>query len=180
MPGTFSNIYNFGGTWVGSHDGRNARMSITIQPHIGAGSGAFAVIITFDVLDAFERYQNGGSFGSYHVENTDGSSHVLHDIVLWRAWGEGQAVLKRLYLHTWNIDYLSGISEWNGREFGLSFRRDDLSSVSAGMTVSLQCAGAGPEPNRFLDGRTADGSVGLAPSTDPPFSGTRWIVYQSS
>ena len=29
-------------------------------------------------------------------------------------------------------------------------------------------------PNRFLDGRAQDGSVGLAPFITPPFSGTRW------
>jgi hypothetical protein len=29
---------------------------------------------------------------------------------------------------------------------------------------------------RFLDGRTQDGSVGLAPNTDPPFTGTHWSV----
>jgi hypothetical protein len=30
--------------------------------------------------------------------------------------------------------------------------------------------------NRFLDGRTQNGSVGLAPNTDPPFTGTHWEV----
>lgn len=29
---------------------------------------------------------------------------------------------------------------------------------------------------RFLDGRTQFGAVGLAPNTDPPFTGTRWEV----
>src|SRR4029453_4267959 len=29
---------------------------------------------------------------------------------------------------------------------------------------------------RFLDGRTGTGDVGLAPNTDPPFTGTRWQV----
>lgn len=39
--------------------------------------------------------------------------------------------------------------------------------------VALECLGNIPGP-RWLDGRTQNGSVGLAPSTDPPFSGTRW------
>jgi hypothetical protein len=38
---------------------------------------------------------------------------------------------------------------------------------------TFECLGDLPG-NRFLDGRTRDGTVGLAPSTDPPFSGTRW------
>jgi len=41
--------------------------------------------------------------------------------------------------------------------------------------VALKCLGD-IEGNRFLDGRTGDGSVGLAKSTDPPFTGTRWQV----
>jgi hypothetical protein len=41
--------------------------------------------------------------------------------------------------------------------------------------VMRRCLGLIDGP-RFLDGRTADGTVGLAPSTDPPFSGTHWQV----
>jgi hypothetical protein len=41
--------------------------------------------------------------------------------------------------------------------------------------VALKCLG-NVEGRRWLDGRTADGSAGLAPTTDPPFTGTRWEV----
>ena len=41
--------------------------------------------------------------------------------------------------------------------------------------VALQCVGTGNGP-KWLDGRTADGTVGLAPSTENPFTGTRWEV----
>ncbi len=43
--------------------------------------------------------------------------------------------------------------------------------------VTLECLSdlAGP---RFLDGRVADGSVGLAPHTDWPFTGTWWAVVR--
>src|SRR5215212_10201633 len=42
--------------------------------------------------------------------------------------------------------------------------------------ITLECLG-GPENVRFfLDGRTAEGNVGLAPTTKPPFTGTRWEV----
>jgi len=82
------------------------------------------VIITFEELDRDERYDNEG-IGRQHVETTDGSSHILHDIELFRPDGEGKVLLKRLYLHTWDVDYLSGISEWNGIEYGLSFKRED-------------------------------------------------------
>jgi hypothetical protein len=42
-------------------------------------------------------------------------------------------------------------------------------------SVALECLGHIDGP-RFLDGRTEDGTVGLASSTDEPFSGTRWEV----
>ena len=32
------------------------------------------------------------------------------------------------------------------------------------------------QPNKFLDGRTQNGIVGLAPHTNPPFTGTRWEI----
>lgn len=44
--------------------------------------------------------------------------------------------------------------------------------------VTLQCMGADQNPNfEFLDGRTTDGSVGLAPSTDGVFTGTHWTPF---
>ena len=45
-----------------------------------------------------------------------------------------------------------------------------------GNDVSLRCLGNVNGP-RYLDGRTADGSVGLAPDLSKKFSGTKWHVY---
>ena len=41
--------------------------------------------------------------------------------------------------------------------------------------VTLKCLGDINGP-RWLDGRTGNGTVGLAPRTDPPFTGTKWEV----
>src|SRR5215470_17173693 len=41
--------------------------------------------------------------------------------------------------------------------------------------VGLKCLGNIEGP-RWLDGRTGNGTVGLAKTTDPPFTGTRWEV----
>ena len=41
--------------------------------------------------------------------------------------------------------------------------------------VGLKCLGTVEGP-RWLDGRTGNGSVGLAKTTDPPFTGTKWEV----
>jgi hypothetical protein len=50
-----------------------------------------------------------------------------------------------------------------------------MSDLNVGDTVHIVCLGDVPGPN-YLDGRTGDGSVGLAPSTDDPYTGTRWRV----
>ena len=42
-------------------------------------------------------------------------------------------------------------------------------------TYCFKCLGDVEGP-RWLDGRTGDGTVGLAPNTDPPYTGTRWEV----
>lgn len=42
-------------------------------------------------------------------------------------------------------------------------------------TYFLKCLGDVEGP-RWLDGRTGDGTVGLAPNTDPPYTGTKWEV----
>jgi hypothetical protein len=47
--------------------------------------------------------------------------------------------------------------------------------LKAGNNVSLKCLGDIPGP-RYLDGRTANGTVGLAPNLSPKFSGTMWRV----
>jgi hypothetical protein len=41
--------------------------------------------------------------------------------------------------------------------------------------VALKCLGNIEGP-RWLDGRTGNGTVGLAKTTDPPFTGTKWEV----
>jgi hypothetical protein len=52
------------------------------------------------------------------------------------------------------------------------FRTGDL--------VILECLGddAEKDGNRYLDGRTGDGTVGLAPKTRGRFTGTRWKIVK--
>ncbi len=50
-----------------------------------------------------------------------------------------------------------------------------MSNITVGVSLTLKCLGS-IEGSRFLDGRTGDGTVGLAPSTDSPFTGTHWEV----
>jgi hypothetical protein len=50
--------------------------------------------------------------------------------------------------------------------------------LRTGDHVSLRCLGNIPGP-RYLDGRTANGTVGLAPNMSPEFNGTRWRVVRA-
>jgi len=57
--------------------------------------------------------------------------------------------------------------------------RAHASLLKPGNNVSLRCLGKirGPNYPNYLDGRTRDGSVGLAPKLTPTFSGTKWKVF---
>jgi hypothetical protein len=47
------------------------------------------------------------------------------------------------------------------------------------IVVALKCLGDSQGP-RWLDGRTADGTVGLAPAIDPRITGTKWEVIPAN
>lgn len=50
-------------------------------------------------------------------------------------------------------------------------------SLDSGTIISVECLGVLFDPRyRYLDGRTGDGTVGLAPSFGGGYTGTRWRV----
>lgn len=54
-----------------------------------------------------------------------------------------------------------------------------VGDLRTGQYIALENKGANPNPDfLFLDGRTADGSVGLAPDKTAPYSGTKWQVTE--
>jgi hypothetical protein len=63
----------------------------------------------------------------------------------------------------------------SGNHCAANFVLRDTSGFALGDTVSLICLGTIPGA-RFLDGRTGNGTVGLAPNNDVPFTGARWQV----
>ena len=109
----FRNRSDFLGTYVGRNDGRRARLEIRDTK---ADSPWPMFHITFTDLDrdvtARGLHQERGS-----------EEHVLTDIELEWQGQSGTKNMKSLHLHTWNTDYLSGISLWRGREFGMLFER---------------------------------------------------------
>ena len=63
----------------------------------------------------------------------------------------------------------------SGNHAAANFVLFDKGGFGIGDIVSLISLGSVAGP-RYLDGRTADGTVGLAPNTDAPFTGAKWQV----
>ena len=65
------------------------------------------------------------------------------------------------------------------QEFALPFGNfDHISLEWFGNHVPFSSSKSASPINKFLDGRTQNGTVGLAPHTNPPFTGTRWEVVR--
>jgi hypothetical protein len=63
--------------------------------------------------------------------------------------------------------------------YALPFRNfDHISLEWYSNTVPFSFSRSTAPINKFLDGRTQNGTVGLAPHTNPPFTGTRWEVVR--
>ena len=109
----FHSTDDFIGSYHGSYDGRNASLAIT------SGISFNTILrITFKDLDRNETYE-----GQWSAPETSPETHILADMTLNRVGGSGQVYWSKLYLHTWNTSYMSGVSVWNNIEFGMSFTR---------------------------------------------------------
>lgn len=111
---SLATLRKFVGSYTGRNDGRRARMSISMpnpnQPMLSI------------VLRDLDR---NVEFRGRHRANPAGPqfAHILRDVRLRRTTqGEGK-VFELLLLHTWNDDYISGVTVWRGREFGATFER---------------------------------------------------------
>ncbi len=51
-------------------------------------------------------------------------------------------------------------------------------TLSDSSIITIYCLGTGPGNYKLLDGRTGDGTGGLAPDTGKRYSGIRWQVYR--
>ena len=115
----FKDVFDFSGSYHGSYDGRDAR--VTIQEGGAPGTVGFNTefTVTFTDIQRNEIYQ-----GIASVPEAALDVHVLSDFTLDRSGGGDSIHWSRLHLHTWDISYMSGVSLWAGTEYGMSFRRD--------------------------------------------------------
>jgi len=61
--------------------------------------------------------------GEWATAEGSPATHILADITLNQVGGSGQVHWAKLYLHSWNISCMSGVSVWNNTEFGMPFTR---------------------------------------------------------
>jgi hypothetical protein len=70
-------------------------------------------------------------------------------------------------------------SRWTEERAGEWLQGSAIVDLTDHQVYYLKCLGSVPG-NRWLDGRTADGTVGLAPLTTWPFTGTRWRAHKQT
>ncbi len=114
----FNNVNDFVGSYSGSYDGRHAEVTIMAGAQ-GVVSFNTLFTVTFTDLDRNEQYQ-----GIAAVQEGAIDTHIFSDFTLNRVAGNGSVYWSKLYLHTWDTSYISGVSVWNNIEFGMSFRRN--------------------------------------------------------
>ncbi|WP_030574671.1 hypothetical protein [Streptomyces aureocirculatus] len=113
-PRRVQDVRAFHGTWLGSYDGRNARLEIVAQQQ--PPSTNYTLFLKFIELERNETY-------SGYVQNVPLDAHEVRNITLT---GPSTLIWPTLLQHTWNTDYLSGTSSWNGTGFPMSFSRSTI------------------------------------------------------
>jgi hypothetical protein len=116
MMANFQGIGDFVGTYRGNYDGRNAQVIIQAGAE-GIVSFNSLFTVTFTDLDRNETYKGIATIPEAVI------THIMSDFQLDSVGGNGSVYWSRLFLHTWDIAYLSGVSVWNNTEYGMSFRR---------------------------------------------------------
>ena len=105
------------GTYEGRVDGRRARLEVSVK-HVSQEQLATYNIVLED-LERGVRF-TGEGWLYYSKPKT---RHIMRIRQPLTSKNGTQKDVQRLLLHTWDVDYVSGHSTWNGRDFGLLFER---------------------------------------------------------
>ncbi|MGB0931939.1 MAG: hypothetical protein ACPGVB_14240, partial [Chitinophagales bacterium] len=108
----FNNVRQFYGYFVGRIDGRNANLKIE---RTSGGKIAYTLVDT-DRNVTFKAQTNS-------ISVDDARPHVMRSLTLRSTDGRHTKTIGGLFLHTWNTNYISGYSVWNGKEYGNFFVR---------------------------------------------------------
>ena len=110
----FERTTDFIGSYRGSYDGRNA--SVKISSLI-----SFKLVLEIVFTDIDHKLTYKGIWAA--PSEVSPPTHILANIKLNQVGGSDQIYWSKLYLHTWDISYMSGVSVRNNVEFGMSFTR---------------------------------------------------------
>jgi hypothetical protein len=110
----FESAADFAGNFEGHYDGRLAHLQIdTVRQGGQVEVGATFIDKSRDEVFEVPTY-------SIAVD-----THLIQNLRPWRPDQDEQLTLEwqSLILHTWDIDYISGVSTWDGKLYGMSFTR---------------------------------------------------------
>lgn len=120
----FQNVNQFYGNFVGRIDGRNAQLKIE---RTSDGKVAYT-LIDKDRSVTFKAQTNS-------IQVDDAQPHRMRSLTLRSTDGRHTKTIGGLYLHTWNTNYISGYTVWNGKEYGNFFVRQKESTPNYNITI---------------------------------------------
>ncbi|WP_141522458.1 hypothetical protein [Bacillus toyonensis] len=120
MGGQFSSPLDFTGKYRGKYDGRNALLEFWSVFNIFRPGTKYSFGIKFIDLDRGLTFANNGH---QLIQDMAGHFHVIKNFNIPLEGGHGYVNFSRLLMHTWDTDYISGESSWNGQEYGMFFVR---------------------------------------------------------
>ncbi|WP_326513741.1 hypothetical protein [Clostridium intestinale] len=122
-----------------------------------------------DILAKYPSYTGAANSGFSTTYNVSDFSLGTHTMKVQAVGNNGTIKEQLLYLYVYS-NYIIVQSTNEPQKI------TNTSQLKAGDIISLRCTGT-TEGNRWLDGKTEDASVWLAPSTGGIYSGTKWQVY---
>ncbi len=118
-----SSATDWNGNYIGVNDGRACTLRIDV-PRQYAGSSDWLFQVEFTDF-AGNRWANT----ALHLPNDNDRIHEMRDMTLFPRSGQsGDLSWKRLHLHTWDTNYITGWSEWRGQQYGMIFARAPLAA----------------------------------------------------
>jgi hypothetical protein len=130
MGRPFQSAADFAGDYSGNYDGRPCELSIS-QVFLQAG-GRTLDFWFHDLEEDTYFKQEQITPTSVNSDPAGGVDYSVHCLSLWLYETDASGTSLNntnslhwtvLSLHTWDIDYISGVSIWNGGYYGMSFTR---------------------------------------------------------
>jgi predicted ester cyclase len=109
---------DFAGCYKGSFDGHpDGRLEIDLIRIAGSSTNFY--------FSVFYTDSAGHSWYPQAIVGRDDTNdgNIIPSFHLLGSSGQEDIYIDKLYLHTWDIQFLSGISSWHGSQFGLTFTR---------------------------------------------------------